>query len=84
MEFNSVDMPTVTVVLQYPKISEMYVCKVSFEKDIDLALLQATFAIKDQIKQDSNKKLSDLYNEVLDGILQEKVLKKGLDDDDPF
>lgn len=49
MEFPRVDKPTVTVVLQYPKVDVLCACKVTFEKDLEIALLQATFALKDQL-----------------------------------
>jgi len=50
MEFPRVDKPTITVVLQYPHVASLCSCKVSFEKDIELALLQATFALKEQLR----------------------------------
>lgn len=69
MEFPRVDAPTVTVVLQYPKVDKLCVCKVTFEKDIELALLQATFALKDQLKNGEfglAVKLTEVVSDLLD------------------
>lgn len=49
---DKVDLPTVTVVLQMPRSSLITQCKVTMAdiSEIESALLQATFAVKDAIK----------------------------------
>ena len=74
MEFNPVDIPTVTVVVQYPSIYEkghkLYTCKVTFDNDLELALLQATFALKAKIKEEAEESLNRL-NALLDDTIKE-------------
>ena len=56
MRFDPVQEPTVTLIVQYPNTPEMYVCKASFTDDLEFAILQATFAIKEQIKIQKDEK----------------------------
>ena len=83
LSFNPVDKPTVTVVVQYPKTTNMFICEVTFEDDLEFALLQATFALKDKIKEEkerkekekSNAALIDELDVLLDKAIAELTLK---------
>jgi len=77
MKFELVDQPTATLVVQYPNSSEMFVCKVTFKDDLEFATLQATFAIKEQIITDEEKRckekkmVQDLLNKLAESYLSD-------------
>lgn len=63
-----VDESTLTVTLQCHDSDCCHTCKVTFDNDLELAMLQVTFALKAAVKEYREKKIKE----------QELLLKKSL------
>jgi len=54
-----IDESILTVTLQYPDSDHTHICKVTFDGDLELAMLQATFALKNAVKEYREQKIRE-------------------------